>query len=286
MARGELDTLCYIHEQTSFMEDYGENFGYKVYDKGNRFYVEFDAVLQSFGVKNRNRREYDGDNIWDRIQNDEQIQSLLRQNSWIGEIDHPAPEIEGEKLTVQRIANPSMERSSHFIRSPRRNGNLLEAHIQTDSSNKHGMNMAIKIVDGKIIPCFSARVLGALQNRNGRPVVFVRKLITYDWVLYPSHREALAKINQPLQESTDQISQITGVNIIFLKELAQMAAASSKETEWLCESFGLTMDDIVGVSSTGNSIAIAEGGNMYVQPITDKAIRARTKNILTDWLNR
>lgn len=286
MQKGELDTLCYIQEQTSFMEDYADNFGYTVHDKGNRFYVEFDAVLHSFGVKNRNQREYDGDNIWDRIQNDDYIQSMLRQNSWIGEIDHPAPEFKDQELTVQRIANPSMERSSHFIRSPKRNGNLLEAHIQTDSSNKHGMNMAIKIVDGKIIPCFSARVLGFLQNRRGRPVVFVRKLITYDWVLYPSHREALAKITQPLQESVDQITQITGVNIIFLKELAQMAAASSKETEWLCESFGLTMDDIVGVTSTGNSIAIAEAGNVYVQPITDKLVRGRTQSMLNDWLHR
>ncbi|MCM1223251.1 MAG: hypothetical protein NC548_53245, partial [Lachnospiraceae bacterium] len=104
--------------------------------------------------------------------------------------------------------------------------------------------------------------------------------------LYPSHREALAKINQPLQESVDQITEITGVNIIFLKELAQMAAASSKETEWLCESFGLTMDDIIGVTSTGNSIAIAEGANVYVQPITDKSIRARTQSFMRDWANR
>ena len=96
MQKGELDTLCYIQEQTSFMEDYADNFGYVVHDKGNRFYVEFDAILHSFGVKNRNQREYDGDNIWDRIQNDDYIQSMLRQNSWIGECDHPAPEFKDQ----------------------------------------------------------------------------------------------------------------------------------------------------------------------------------------------
>ena len=280
-----LDTLCYIQEQTSYMEDYGNDFGYEVHDKGNRFYVTFNAVLQSFGRKNRNGREYDAENIMNKINTDDYIQSMLRQNSWMGEIDHPAPEKEGEELTMQRIANPNMKLTSHYIRRPTLNGTLLEAGIQTDSSNKHGMNMAIKIVDGKIIPCFSARVLGALQNRNGRAVVFVRKLITYDWVLYPSHPEAMAKINQPIQESVDIFTKHTGCKIIQFPELARMAANSSKETEWLCESFGLTIDAVTGLTETGSGIVIQESNNVYVQPITDKSIRKRTQSMLTDWLN-
>lgn len=287
--KGELDALCYIREQTSFPEDYKDSFGYKVHERGNRFFLTFDAVLHSFGVRNRNQREYDASNIMDKIEHDDYIQSMLRQNSWMGEIDHPAPEIQGQELTMQRIANPSLRFSSHYIRKPHLNGNLLEAPIQTDSGTEHGMNMAIKIVDGKIIPCFSARVLGALQNKSGRPVVFVRKLICYDWVLYPSHREALGKINQPsmdsFTESVTEASKYAGATIIFLPELARMAANCSKETEWLCESFGLTIDDVVGVTETGNSVVIQENNNVYVQPISDKFIRASTKRALTDWLN-
>lgn len=286
MANIALDTLCYIQEQTSFDEDYAGNFGYKVFDKGNRFYLVFDAILQSFGVKNRNKREYDSDNIMDRIEHDDYIQSMLRQNSWMGEIDHPAPEVQGEELTMQRIANPDMRKTSHYIRRPRLTGNLLESTIQTDSSNASGMNMAIKIVDGHIIPCFSARVLGSLQNRNGRPVVFVKKLITYDWVLYPSHPEAMAKITQPRMESVDDAAKYTGTTIIFFPELAKMAAANSKETAWLCESFGLSEEDLVGVTSTGNSVVVTEGANTYIQPLNDSRIRAKTKSILTDWMHR
>ena len=282
----ELDTLCFIQEQTSFTEDYADNFGYQIVELGNRFYLIFDAVLQSFGVKNRNKREYDANNIMERIENDDYIQSMLRQNSWMGEIDHPAPTLVGEELTMNRIGNPDMTRTSHYIRKPHLNGNLLEAKIQTDSSNKHGMNMAIKIVDGKIIPCFSARVFGALQNRGGRPIVFVRKLITYDWVLYPSHPEAMAKINQQLQESVKDVQDFTGCTIIFFPELAKMAAASSKQTEWLCESFGLDINDVVGVTNTGNSLVIQENANTYIQPISDKNIRNRTKSMLNDWLHQ
>lgn len=285
MQNNDLSAFCYIQEQTSTPEDYNGSFGYEVHDKGSRFYVTFDSVLQSFGIKNRNQREYDLNNVWNCIQTDDYILSMLKQNSWVGEIDHPAAIKKGEELTMQRIANPDPKMSSHYIRKPRINGNLLEATIQTDSSNEHGMNMAIKIVDGKIIPCFSARVLGALKNVSGRPVVFVNKLITYDWVLYPSHREAMAKIKQPIMESVNAAAKYAGAKIIFLKDLAQMAANNSKETEWLCESFGLTIDDVIGVTNTGNSVVIQENSNVYIQPISDKVIRQRTQSVVKDWLN-
>lgn len=279
-----LDTLCYIQEQTSFEEDYNGKFGYEVHDCGSRFYVTFPAVLQSFGVKNRNGRKYDLNNVWSCIQNDEYIQEMLKHNSWLGEIDHPAPELVGGELTVQRISNPDLKKTSHYIRSPRINGNLLEANIQTDSSNENGMNMAIKIVDGKIVPCFSARVLGSKAPNSD--TVMVRKLVTYDWVLFPSHREASSKINQPLMESVQECEQATGVKIIYFPELAKMAAGKSEETKLLCEAFQLTEEDIIGLTATGNSVVLNENGNTYIQPLCDEHLRKRTKSVLNDWLNR
>jgi hypothetical protein len=118
----------------------------------------------------------------------------------------------------------------------------------------------------------------------------VRKLVTYDWVLFPSHREAMAKISQPLMESVktkvDEAANYLGAKVIYLKELAQMAANNSKETEWLCESFGLSIDDVVGITDTGASVVINTESAVYVQPLSDKVIRERTKSALRDWLNQ
>ena len=277
-----LDTLCYIHEQTSYESD-NKNFGYEVVDKGNRFYIKFPTVLQSFGVMNRNGRCYDADNIMNCINTDPYIQDMLKKNSWVGEADHPAAEKKGEELTMQRIANPDVTNSSHFIRSPHIEGNLLKANIQSDSSTDAGMNMAIKVVDGKIVPCFSARVFGALKNIGGKPTVFVRKLITYDWVLFPSHAEATAEFTQPLQESVDMTEHLSGKKIIFFPELAQMAANSSKDTELLCESFGLDINNVFGLTTDGSSLVINEKKNIYVQPLRDKVILERTQNTLKDF---
>ena len=282
-----LETLCYLQEQTSYQEDY-KDFGYEVFDKGDRFYVVFDAILQSFGDLNRNGREYDADNIWSCIINDEFVQHCLTTNQWIGECDHPSAKKQGEELTLSRISNPDMDHDSHFIRKPRLTPDkkLLRATVQTDSGTYEGMNMAKKIVDSKIIPCFSARVLGALQKKMGRPVVHVKKLITYDWVLFPSHQRALAEIRQPIVESASSIGNMINSKIIYLKELAKLAFNNDKEVQWLCESFDITENDLLGVTESGNSVVLTESGNVYIQPISDKNIRNKTRNMVQDRINK
>ena len=283
----ELETLCYIQEQTSFAEDYND-FGYQVFDDGRAFYVIFDAILQSFGDLNRNGRSYDADNIWSCIINDEFIQHCLRTNHWIGECDHPSPDKQGEELTLGRISNPDMGENSHLIRKPMLTPDkkFLKATIQSEPATEKGVTLAKKVVYDKIIPCFSARVLGALQNKNGRPTVNVRKLITYDWVLYPSHRQALAELRQPIIESVQMMQRIAGARIILLNELAKMAANNDRQVQWLCESFDISEKDLLGVTETGNSVVVAENGNIYVQPISDKNIRNKTRNMVQDWINK
>ena len=275
-----MDNLCYIQEQTSYPEDY-TNFGYKIVEEKDRFYLIFEGVLQSFGVTNRNMREYIADNIMDCINNDEEIQTMLSLNSWMGEMDHPSADKNGETLTLQRIRKPDLGNTSHYIRSPKLNGNLLEATIQTDSSTEAGRNMAIKIVDGKIVPGFSARVLGSSTNKNGKTIVIVKKLITYDWVIYQSHREALGKLNQPLQESVSTVENQIGCKIIPFPELAKMASGA-EDVKFLCEAFELTENDLYGVTETGNSVVYTENTNVYVQPLNDRNIQRKVRSSLRD----
>jgi hypothetical protein len=281
----DVSALCYIREEATPAANSIADLGYKVHDRGNRFFLTFDATLQSFGVLNRNKRSYIQENVKEKIESDIYVQDQLRKNSWIGEWDHPNAEIKGEELSVQRVGNPDPKVSSHFIRRPRFESNLIKAPIQTDSSNPNGMNFAIKIVDGGIVPCFSVRVFGELRENASMPQVFVKRLITYDAVLFPSHPEAEASIKPGiLQESVDFMQNAIQSTIIFFKELAQMAANKLVQPELLCESFGLTIDDVVGVTESGNSLVIQEGSNLYVQPITDKFVRHSTQKLVKDFM--
>lgn len=280
------DTFCYINEQTSFTEDYKEGqFGYKEYDYGNRMYIVFEGILQSFGVLNRNGRYYQADNVMNCIKTDPYITAMLENNSWMGELEHPAAIYNGQELKTERLLQVLPGNTSHFIRRPRLNGNLLEATIQTDSGTEAGKNMTIKIVDGKVIPGFSARLLGDLKQINGKPTVIIKKLITYDYVMFPSHKEALGKVNKPYAESVETVEKAINGKIIFFEDLARDVAGKSKETQILCESFGLTNEDIIGVTETGKSVVLKENKNIYVQPIADKFIQTKTRSIINDWLN-
>ena len=280
----KLSSFCYVAEQTSFKEDYDGKFGYEMHEKSNRFYIIFEGILQSFGVLNRNGRMYDADNISSCIQNDPYINAMLAQNSWMGELEHPAAIYENQNLSLARLAAVFPNNTSHFIRKPHFEGNLLKATIQTDSSNQSGMNMAIKIVDGKVIPGFSARVLGELKTKNGKPFVEVKKLITYDYVLFPSHKEALGIVNKPYAESVKTVEKATNSSIIFFEELAKEAIKSSEDAQIICEAFNLTDQDIIGLTSTGNSVVLKENKNIYVCPITNEMARVKTKANLNDWL--
>lgn len=283
----DLNTLCYIREQVSYVEDY-KDFDYKVIERKNRFFVIFDAVLQSFGVMNRNRRMYMLDNVWNCIQNDECIQDMLANNSWMGEMDHPAPELQDTELTMLRVATPNLGLTSHYIRKPRIDGSLLRATIQTDSGTDAGMNLATKIVDGGIRPAFSARVLGEMDPNNSRPVVNVRRLITYDWVLFPSHKEARADfkpsaLTESVKQSISDVEKYTGATIVFFPELARMVAENEKASQFVCESFDLNQDDIIGFTKTGNSVVLKENNNIYIAPISNSVVKKKASNAIREY---
>lgn len=231
----------FLAEQTS--PDYQIKNVNQVEDKG-LFYVVFDAVLHSFDVINRNRRIYTAKNVWECILA-EKIQSFLSHDSWFGEADHPYEEYANTKLSATRMQTIEMGRISHKITKPNIKGNLLFARIETDSGSKFGVMMAKRILQG-MIPCFSCRSIAFLTKQNGKPIVVVKKIITYDWVLYPSHKEA-EKTGQKeilIRESADdeiiQESKDIMIPITQLEEFTNEAFSKDETakliTEWFDDS--------------------------------------------------
>lgn len=228
-------------------------------EKPNIFYVEFDATLQSFGVMNRNHRMYEIENVWNAIETDTRIQDLLKNKSWFGEGDHPMAVYVGQKLTPERIMNPPPGNTSHKILNPYRKGNLINALIQTDGGSEMGMNMARKIIQG-MVPRFSARALAGLVNKNGVPTVVVKKLITYDWVFYPSHVEAQSnEAPKVIQKSVEAVNESV---VVPIDEILKYAASSDNNTRFIMESFELDMSSLIGFDNSNEHILIKDGGSI------------------------
>lgn len=263
--------VMYIAEQTSPDDNKIENL--KVVDKGGVFFVSFDSCLHSFDVINRNNRQYQMENVKECF-GTERIQSMLADNAFYGEMDHPLQEFKNQELTPERVQTIKMDRRSHKIMRPVFQNNLLTAHIETASGTEAGRGFASEIVQG-LHPAFSCRAIAGLKLINNKPTVIVRKVITYDWVLYPSHKEAhavstpvgMTKSIQTVTESVkDTIASFCSKDVFLpLKEILHSVGNKDVNTQMIMESFDLSLDDMIGFTEDKKQAIVQDGRNrMYV----------------------
>ena len=274
----QLEDLGYMYVAEQTADDVCKLGDVRVYDKGHVFFVDFDAVLQSFGVENRNHRYYLADNVWKAIQTPK-IQALLRDDAWFGEMNHPTQVNKNAPLTPERIQQPWMPNRSHKIMRPRIEGNLLYGHIQTASGTEAGRGFAQEIIQG-MVPRFSCRSIATMKNINGKPTVLIKFLITYDWVLYPSHQEAgLVGHLKPVLESGSVVVPEESTSpedcIVPLREILNLVGSKDVNVQVLMESFDLEMNDLVGIDKTHTHAIIRDRDNTIyanISPETKKRV--------------
>jgi hypothetical protein len=276
--------MIFIEEKTSPDDNVVKNFD--VYDKNGIFYAEFDSALHSFEVMNRNSRMYIADNINECLKA-ERIQSFLAHGGWFGEMNHPTPEYKDRPLHPDRIQDIKMDNTSHKMLNPHVEGNLLVSKIQTDAGTEAGMNMAKKMIQG-FIPEFSCRAIAHMILQGGKPVVNCRKLITYDWVLYPSHREAgqldpkstkfVAKNPATLAMESVHDTNYDVTRVVPLTEILEAVGKTDPNAQTIMESFNLTPADMVGFSEGNKHVLIKDSDNMIYCNINPK-----TRGLVNDF---
>lgn len=268
--------MVYISESGSIMDDQKLASNVQTFNQNGIFYVTFDTNLQSFGDMNRNKRSYMLDNVWDCLQQ-EKIQCLLRDGCWFGEFDHPTPEYQGQKLSPERIQNVPPKYRTFKIMKPRKAGNILQGTIQTAQTDL-GIGMGKEILCGWI-PSFSLRAIASLKMINGKPVVVVRRVITYDCVWYPSHKVAHAitpavphvkKINAVTESAEDVIHRGMDTVIIPLKEILESVGKNDVNTQVILESFDLPMESLTGFSEDHSKVIIKDEYNTIYANISPK----------------
>lgn len=271
----------YISELTSPDASKVENFD--VVEKPNVFYVKFRTCLHSFDVMNRNNRMYDASNIQENL-NTERIQHYLSHGGWFGEQNHPTAEYSKMELSPQRIQDIDMTNTSHKMLNPKIVGNLLISDVESDAGTAAGMNLARKMVQG-FIPGFSCRAIARMELKNGKPYVNVRKIITYDWVLYQSHREAeqdtsvknsfITKTANAIHAVAEKASDIC----VPLKEILTYAGYHDVNAQVVMESFDLSVDNICGFDKENKHMIIKDDNNFIYCNLTPD-----TRNKVNDFL--
>lgn len=290
--------LMYLSEQTSPSDASVKNLN--IFDKIGSTYATFEACLHSFDVLNRNRRMYDGGNVWECIEKSDRIQDGLRKHCWGGECDHPGQDFENAKLTAERVQKILMPNISHLIIKPEMKGDRLVSIIETYSGTDVGMGMCRAMAQG-LIPSFSCRSIATMKYKDGKPYVFVRKIVTYDWVLYPSHKEAeetgtaefkqgaqkfiLESANSDKNEFELPFSEYSKDIYIPMAEMAdfdEFIKEYDENTHAIMESGMYDDAKVVGADPNTSNIILESGSNtIYVN--TSISIKNAVRDFLTSF---
>ena len=244
------------------------------YNKNGMTYVIFETVYQSFGVKNRNKRIYDGDAVmasW----NAPHIQELIRKKSFVSEYGHPLD------TSMSRVTQIDPARICGRINSYYRSGNLLKGEFETFDDGACGTMLTRRILQG-LEPAFSVRMLAKLSRTKDGTMLMNQPghLVTADCVILPSHMEAYRDESKAINVVNKAITESAGSDITeeqyydmvfavnesmftdFIKEESKNFKLVKSVEEVIGDSFSLTKDL--------NNIIIKEGTDTYYVKVEDK----------------
>ena len=250
----------------------------KVIDNQGLFYLTFDTVLQDFNVFNRNKRMYMGDAMVQSL-NADHIVELMQKKSWFGEAGHPDSNDPKRILTI----DPTM--ISHRIDSISANTQMCRGTIyKTDT--KHGREMT-KLILQHMEPAFSLRALAPLVKRGDGTSVIKTKghVVTYDWVILPSHKSAYRDESKPIKKVIQNITD--DGNVVTTEACLTPVQESVINDIVITESFNVNVISNVCEVALGHArvsndlrhMIVKEGSDTFIIPIED-SVRATVSDYM------
>jgi hypothetical protein len=150
-------------------------------EKNNK--VVGTGIIQTLGDENRNGRIYEIKDMKPEVEGDRIQKELIPTGNMRGHDGHPS----STELSVQSVINPilcSVKYKKIWIE-----GNEIHANF-CGTNNEHGRAFNADLMDGDK-PSFSLRALGSVdRERNGKCYVRNIRIITWDRVIFPSHKRA------------------------------------------------------------------------------------------------
>lgn len=258
------------------MEQTAEPFAANIRDfsKNGLTYVIFETVFQSFGVKNRNKRIYDGDAVmasW----NAPHIQELIRKKSFVSEYGHPLDQ------SMHRITQIDPDRICGRINSYYRSGNLLKGEFETFDDGRCGTMLTRRILQG-LEPAFSVRMLAKLTRTKDGTMLMNQPghLVTADCVILPSHMEAYRDESKAINVVHKAITESAGANIteeqyqdmVFAINESMFTDFVKEESKnfKLVKSVEEVIGDSIQLTKDLNNIILKEGTDTYYIKVEDK----------------
>lgn len=252
--------------------------------KNGLLYLIFDTVLQSFDVKNRNKRTYIGDAVMESLAAPH-IQELIKKGSFVSEYGHPLVK------DMSRVTQIDPARVCGRVNSYYRTGNLLKGEFETFDDGGLGTMLTRRILQG-LEPAHSLRAVAKLsKDRNGNDIMNSRAhIIAYDTVILPSHVEAyrdeskdIRVVNQPIvaTESTEFGSNEEYAFVVNESMLTDFVMEESKNVK-LIKNICEVIPETIKLTPDLKHIILKEGTETYYVDTEDK-IKHDIRNFLSNF---
>lgn len=227
-------------------------------------FLRFKTCLQSFGIRNRNKRLWKWETVNDMIEAPH-IKELLLKGGLPGENGHPVSS--SGPVTFERIGSIDPNNICFLIKSFEwsLDKRFLYGIIDTlDDCGGPGSRFKNHIKQG-LLPSFSARsIVGQRKYPNGNIDVFGNgRLICYDRVILPSHEEAYIDESIPIKNIVKNQNYETVLEsamepiISYLLELPENYAVLDGLNPSL-ESARITSDGELTVAVEGGHVIIPQ----------------------------
>ena len=228
---------------------------------GNLFFLRFTTVLQSLNCNNRNRRNYNKDAMVKAL-NSEEISELIANNKWHCETGHPITD------NINRIATIDGTKTCCMIKKWWIEGDLVMGEVETLADGMLGTALAGKMLQG-MNPSFSLRALARLEKKGGISYVTTPpRIITYDEVYLPSHKEAYGRPGVKKVEKSihtgKEICYENGAIAITAEDIKDDIIKKSENLNIICESFDIEPSSLA-ISPQGNMLRMkSNNGDTFV----------------------
>lgn len=137
-----------------------------------------ETCLQDVDKKNRNERIYPKSELFPKLKADRLVE-LLEADSLFGEAGHPM----SQNIARQQTIDPT--NLSHKIHKLWTKDNQVMAQVSAaDTARGDDFN---RLLLSGTKPAFSLRALGTVMKTSRGAEVRGLKIITWDWVIFPSH---------------------------------------------------------------------------------------------------
>lgn len=243
-----------------------------------------EGTLQDMDVENRNRRIYAKADLAPEV-NGPRLKELIAAKSLLSEWGHPL----SDDLVRQQTIDPKL--ACCRFNKVWIEGNLIKGQFEA-TNTEYGRAFNEDLKEG-VKPAFSLRALGSIENVNGKAYVKGIKIITWDTVVYPSHKAAyMDKIvtestidGKPLYTNQVVVPKNDPGRIITLKEsdartVIDRLQRESANLDTIVNTFDGIMDQITLVNENTVLMTSRFGDRIFVN------LENHIENLIMDYSMR